>query len=47
MLEVRYYVTTGSESPFAKWFAELDATAGAKIVRALARMEQGLSLIHI
>jgi len=37
----RYYVTTGSESPFAKWFAELDATAGAKIVRALARMEQG------
>jgi putative addiction module killer protein len=28
-------------TPFAEWFAELDAVASAKIVRTLARMEQG------
>lgn len=29
------------KSPFAEWFSELDSAASAKIVRALARMEQG------
>jgi putative addiction module killer protein len=41
MLEVRYYVAGSGESPFAEWFADLDVAASAKIVRALARMEQG------
>ncbi len=41
MLEIRYYVAARGESPFAEWFAELNAAAGAKIVRALARVEQG------
>ena len=34
-----HYVAARGESPFAKWFAELDAVASAKIVRALARVE--------
>jgi putative addiction module killer protein len=41
MLEIRYYVAASGKTPFAEWFAELDAVASAKIVRALARMEQG------
>ena len=41
MLDIRYYVAASGEEPFAEWFAELDAAAGARIVRALARMEQG------
>src|ERR1700731_2066552 len=41
MLEIRYYVTASGESPFAEWFAERDIAASAKIVRALARIEQG------
>lgn len=41
MLEVRYYVGASGEAPFAEWFAELDAVASARIVRALARIEQG------
>jgi putative addiction module killer protein len=41
MLEIRYYVAANGKAPFAEWFAELDAGASAKIVRALARMEQG------
>jgi putative addiction module killer protein len=41
MLEIRYYVTASGESPFAEWFSELDAAASAKVVRALARVEQG------
>jgi putative addiction module killer protein len=41
MLDTRYYVAASGESPFAEWFAELDAAASAKIVRALARIEQG------
>lgn len=34
-------VASNGKTPFAEWFAELDAAAGAKIVRALARLEQG------
>jgi putative addiction module killer protein len=41
MLELRYYVGADGRSPFAKWFEDLDATAAARIVRALARMGQG------
>src|ERR1700688_478880 len=41
MLDMRYYVTASGESPFAEWFAEQDVTVSAKIVRALARIEQG------
>ena len=43
MLEIRCYVASSGEEPFAEWFAELDGTAAAKIVRALVRMEQGIS----
>ena len=41
MLDIRYAVSAGGEEPFAEWFAGLDVVAGAKIARALARMEQG------
>jgi putative addiction module killer protein len=41
MLDIRYYVAASGEEPFAEWFAELDSAAGARIVRSLARMEQG------
>jgi putative addiction module killer protein len=41
MLETRYYVSASGESPFAEWFAGLDAAASAKIVRAVTRIEQG------
>ena len=41
MLEVRYYEAADGSSPFANWFAELDAAARAKVTRALARIEQG------
>ena len=41
MLEIRYYIAASGEGPFAEWFAELDPAASAKIVRALARIEQG------
>ena len=35
------YLAASGESPFAEWFAEHDVAASAKIVRALARIEQG------
>ena len=41
MLEIRYYLAANGESPFAEWFAELEVAASARIVRALARIEQG------
>src|ERR1700733_4363634 len=41
MIEIRYYVAASGEHPFADWFAELEATARAKVTRAIARMEQG------
>jgi putative addiction module killer protein len=39
MVDIRYYV--GGDAPFAEWFAELEPVAGARIARAIARMEQG------
>ena len=41
MVDIRYYVDVGGDAPFAEWFAELEPVAGARIARAIARMEQG------
>jgi len=41
MIDIRYYVDVGGNAPFAEWFAELEPVAGARITRAIARMEQG------
>jgi putative addiction module killer protein len=41
MIELRYYQDSSDESPFENWFAALDAQAAAKVVVALARIEQG------
>jgi putative addiction module killer protein len=41
MLEVRYFLASNGSSPFADWFAEVDAAARAKITVAIARMGQG------
>lgn len=41
MVSIRYYVAADGKAPFADWFSELDEIAGAKITRAIARMEQG------
>ena len=41
MPEIRYYVATGGQQPFAEWFADLEAVARAKVTRAIARLEQG------
>jgi len=41
MLEVRYYVTDDGRSPYADWFASLDAVARAKVAAAIVRIGQG------
>jgi len=41
VLELRYYLTAGGESPFEGWFDDLDAAAAAKVSVALVRLEQG------
>src|SRR5262245_35267795 len=41
MLDIREYVDEHGRSPFAGWFASLDAIAAAKVTIALARIEQG------
>jgi hypothetical protein len=41
MVEIRYYIGSTGTKPFADWFAELDPVAGAKVARAIARMEHG------
>jgi putative addiction module killer protein len=41
MLELRYCLDAEGRSPFARWFDDLDAISGAKVVRAPARIEQG------
>lgn len=35
------YLEPEGASPFARWFARLDAVAGARVTTALYRMEQG------
>jgi hypothetical protein len=34
MPEIRYYVATDGQEPFADWFADLEAVARAKATRA-------------
>jgi putative addiction module killer protein len=41
VLELRYYLTAGGESPFESWFSDLDAAAAAKVSVALVRLGQG------
>ena len=41
VLELRYYLTAGGESPFESWFDGLDASAAAKVSVALVRLGQG------
>jgi putative addiction module killer protein len=41
MLEIRYYVAADGRQPFAEWFADLEPVTRARIVRGIARMEQG------
>ena len=41
MLDVREYQDADGTSPFADWFAALDATAAAKITVVLTRIGQG------
>jgi len=39
--KVAEYLEPNGSSPYAKWFARLDAVAAAKVATALYRMEQG------
>jgi putative addiction module killer protein len=41
VVTLREYVDQQGQSPFARWFATLDAPAAAKVTVALARIEQG------
>ena len=41
VLDLRYYLTAGGESPFESWFSDLDAPAAAKMSVALVRLGQG------
>jgi putative addiction module killer protein len=41
VLELRYYLTAGGQSPFESWFDDLDAAAAAKVSVALVRLGQG------
>jgi putative addiction module killer protein len=41
MLTVREFLERDGSSPFAKWFATVDATAAAKITTAVRRLELG------
>ena len=41
VLELRYYLTAGGESPFEGWFDDLDAAAAAKVSVALVLLGQG------
>jgi putative addiction module killer protein len=41
MITIREYLDPKGRSPFAKWFASLNAQAAAKVATALVRIEQG------
>ena len=41
MSEIRYYQAADGYEPFAEWYENLEATARAKITRAILRLEQG------
>jgi putative addiction module killer protein len=38
---IREYLDKEGQSPFAKWFDDLDSAAAAKVTTALYRLEQG------
>ena len=40
MIEVREYLDAKGNSPYAKWFDRLNATAAVKVATAIHRMEQ-------
>jgi putative addiction module killer protein len=40
-MRILEYLDAAGRSPFAGWFAVLDAQAAAKVTVALARIEQG------
>ena len=41
MVTVKEYIDDKGNSPFARWFDNLDPQAAAKVATALLRMEQG------
>lgn len=41
LISVQEYLDSEGNSPFARWFIELDPIAAAKIATALYRLEQG------
>lgn len=41
MITVREYLDARGNSPYAKWFSQLNANAAAKVATAVYRMEQG------
>lgn len=41
MPELREYLDKDGHSVFGRWFADLDATAAARVAAALARLENG------
>jgi putative addiction module killer protein len=41
MVTVKEYIDDNGNSPFARWFDNLDPQAAAKVATALLRMEQG------
>lgn len=41
MIEVREYLDAKGNSPYAKWFDRLNATAAVKVATAIHRMGQG------
>jgi putative addiction module killer protein len=41
MPEIRYYVASDGQQPFARWFVDLETVARAKVTRAIVRLEQG------
>ena len=41
MTEVREYLDTEGNSPYAKWFDRLNVAAAVKVTTAVHRMEQG------
>ena len=41
MKEIREYLDTEGNSPYAKWFDRLNVTAAVKVATAVHRMEQG------
>lgn len=41
MAEITEYLDERGDSPFARWFKDIEARAAAKVTIALARMENG------